>query len=801
MTTNLKRALLAAALLAMTAAPPVLRAQSRESRIGYVYPAGGRRGTTFKVSVGGQWFGREATPTFTGDGVSAKVLMAARVGRNLQGEEREAIRDHVIDLLDARIAEAEKEGHDVKLIRQRLGGMGLGRRRQKEGDEADKKDPVELPELPELLLMEEMGLRDLAYTARWMLDYRLRSKRQPNSQLSEVVLLEVTIDPDARPGNRELRLNGPSGMTNPVCFQVGTLPEVREEEEAEDPRRDAFLPPETVLDLPVLVNGQVMPGDIDRIRFNAGAGQKLVIRTHARELVPFLADAVPGWFQPTVALYGPDGDEVVFEDDFRFDPDPVILYEVETDGIHELKIRDSIYRGREDFVYRVAIGELPFITNMFPLGGREGAKTVATIEGWNLPVGHIELDTAPGGPAVRSTSLQEGDAVSNTVRYAVDSLEETTESEPNDDARKAQRIEATRVVNGRIDEPGDVDVFVLKGRKGQEIVVEASARRLWSPLDSLVRVTNAAGEVVAWNDDHMFKDGDLHPDMGTMTHHADSYLMATLPADGDYFVQIADARGQGGPAYAYRLRLGEPQPDYELRISSSCLNLPRNGATVVAVHALRKDGFDGPIDLGIVGEQEDLTMDGARIPARQDAVRFTVGCNWRRLQEPAVLQLQGVAQIEGRTVTRPVQPADDTMQAFLWRHLVPAEELLCCTGRGRWSPITGGLAEKGVVRIPAGGSTTVALTPQRSISNRTVSFALNDPPAGITLGAVKQDGQNISFEVAATEDVQAGLAGNLIVDVTVNIPEEKDARTGKVRPARSMPGGVLPAVPFEVVAP
>ena len=32
----------------------------------------------------------------------------------------------------------------------------------------------------------------------------------------------------------------------------------------------------------------------------------------------------------------------------------------------------AIYRGREDFVYRITIGELPFVTSIFPLGGRAG---------------------------------------------------------------------------------------------------------------------------------------------------------------------------------------------------------------------------------------------------------------------------------------------------------------------------------------------------------------------------------------------------------------------------------------------
>ena len=37
-----------------------------------------------------------------------------------------------------------------------------------------------------------------------------------------------------------------------------------------------------------------------------------------------------------------------------------------------IEINDAIYRGREDFVYRITIGELPFVTSIFPLGGPAG---------------------------------------------------------------------------------------------------------------------------------------------------------------------------------------------------------------------------------------------------------------------------------------------------------------------------------------------------------------------------------------------------------------------------------------------
>ena len=44
------------------------------------------------------------------------------------------------------------------------------------------------------------------------------------------------------------------------------------------------------------------------------------------------------------------------------------------DGEYIVEIKDAIYRGREDFVYRVAIGEFPFVTGVFPLGGPAGEQ-------------------------------------------------------------------------------------------------------------------------------------------------------------------------------------------------------------------------------------------------------------------------------------------------------------------------------------------------------------------------------------------------------------------------------------------
>ena len=118
-----------------------------------------------------------------------------------------------------------------------------------------------------------------------------------------------------------------------------------------------------------------------------------------------------------------------------------------------------------------------------------------------------------------------------------------------------------------------------------------TARRLDSPLDSLLRLTDAAGKELAVNDDFEDKGAAL------LTHQADSRIRVKLPAGGAYYLYLADTQGKGGPDYGYRLRISRPQPDFELRVTPASINA-RAGATVpVTVYALRRDDFAGEIAL------------------------------------------------------------------------------------------------------------------------------------------------------------------------------------------------------------
>jgi hypothetical protein len=53
-------------------------------------------------------------------------------------------------------------------------------------------------------------------------------------------------------------------------------------------------------------------------------------------------------------------------------------------------------------------------------------------------------------------------------------------------------------------------------------------------------------------------------------------------------------------------------------------------------------------------------------------------------EEPISLRLEGHAIIQGQKVVHPAVPAEDMMQAFIYRHLVPAKDLkVAVIGRGK----------------------------------------------------------------------------------------------------------------------
>lgn len=648
--------------------------------IGFVYPAGGQQGQTFQIRLGGQRIDGVDRAIVTGEGVEAKVV---KYYRKLNNQELTLMREQLRELQAEQKALQQKAQQAAKR-QQGNPQQAKGQQRQVQQVKAQpakvlpaKGQQANQPPKPVPLPPEKQKIMEA-------LQYRIGQyvNNPACAALSSIVVVEVTIAPDAKPGKREIRLVARQGVTNPMPFYVGQVPEV-----ARKPMKTWLLPilgkeqlaqrnrPEEEIEsritIPCTVNGQVAAGEVNRYRFDAKKGQQLVISTKARELVPYIADAVPGWFQPVITLFDADGNEVAYNDDFRFKPDPTLSCTIPKDGEYVLEVHDAIYRGREDFVYRITIGEQPFVTNIFPLGGRVGETTAVQTEGWNL--GDVEV-APPSADAKRGiyylTATTADGQVSNAVPFVLDWSPECLDEGPNDKPMIAQKVKLPITVNGRIDRQDDWDVFQFNGRAGETVVAEVLARRLDSPLDSMLKITDSKGRLLAMNDDH-FDVGS-----GANTHHADSYIMFTLPSDGVYYVHLGDTARCGGKEYAYRLRISRPRPDFELRAVPVNTGIRKNGATRFDVYAIRKDGFDRPIKLTLHNPPEGFQSWPVVIQPNQGKVSFNVKTTLASTAEPVSLQIKGQATIGDRVVTRTVIPAEDRMQAFLWRHLVPFEELM-----------------------------------------------------------------------------------------------------------------------------
>lgn len=451
-----------AGLLLLACSAGALQAQqSRDPEISYAYPPGAKAGSSITMTVGGQNLEGMTEGFVSGDGVQARIIKFTKpLPQKRVNEFRDVIAEHKKQAAEAMqtMEAAQMEPADASK-----------KNSKKPNAPKRNKEPDIAP------ILQEAGATDEEIRLfRIAQDQQRDRKRQENKQLTDEVTVQVDVAPDAAVGPRTLRLYGKNGLSNPVTVMVGNLPELSQPGATEP----ALKEPPTVT-FPLVLNGQVLPGQTDSYRFHAVRGELLVFVAQARDLIPYLADAVPGWFEPVLTILNASGVPVADAQSFRFAPDPVLAFDVKETGDYTLQIRDAVYRGREDFVYRITAGKIPFVTGIFPLGGRLGSHVDLAVDGWNLPVRRMPVDVSAEG-IQRLPRLANGFATMD-VSFAGGSLPEMLAPGPG----KTPTLPLPVAVNGRIEVPGQVAEFAVRGKKGEPLVAEVLARRLNSPLDSV----------------------------------------------------------------------------------------------------------------------------------------------------------------------------------------------------------------------------------------------------------------------------------------------------------------------------
>ncbi len=733
--------------------------------IGYVYPAGAQAGGEIDVTVGGLALGTTTGVRFSGGVLSATILKhRAPINGKLQNEIREMIQIEREKPAKSGVGSSggTKKGKGMKFLRDEEILQSIA---AKEGISQDVIDSF---------------LEDIAQ--------KRDPKHQQNAQLAERVTLRVKVPAHATTGRHELRLLGLTGLSNPLAFMVGKLPEVTESE----PNSSVAAATATAA-IPCVLNGQILPGDVDDFTFEARKGMKLTAAVAARDLTPYLADAVPGWFQANLLLLDSKGSEVAFNDSFEHRPDPLLCAAIPADGRYILQVTDSLNRGREDFVYRITLGEIPCLTEQYPLGGKIGTTVPVRVSGWNLRdyQAAIEVGDTPG-----SQLIPPRPPILGFMQFDAGVDPETVE--PDVDAPSAMKKSPgfPCVTNGIIRRPGEIDVYPLRFKAGQKVIAETRARRLGSPLDSMIRVLDPAGALVTSNDD---RDD---PESGLLTHHADSRVELTVPKDGIYQFAVSDTQSKGSRAHAYRLLITPPRPDFALRVVPSALNGRAGSLVPVTAHVVRRDGFTGEVTLDLVEAPAGYSLIGGKVPAGADSVELTLKIANDAAPGVCPLEVAGSADIGGKTIRHPGRAADDRMQAFFYRHLVPADALLACvTGNGknakpglamldRLQP----LCAKGVDL--SAGSTAIIKFPRPQGAKGELVFSLINPSSGITLTGNLRDGF-IELVFAAPPMMKPGPVGNLIVQVSAKT--QTTSSPDKPKKTNFVKLGVLPPIPCRII--
>jgi hypothetical protein len=728
-----------------------------EPSIGYVYPAGAQIGTSFEIIVGGQNLRGVKEAYFSTPDI--KIEEVIRVPK-LNTMEKKALIKELRTVFEKR----------------------YGRKKNIEKKNEDDEEKYKLPDHPLLKNFEEKTDEELKKIIEiFLTPFR---REQIKNSIQEKVIIRGKILENAKPGIYQLRLITALGMTNPLNFYISEFPEVKEKDDIPIfPILNTIFKKDEIFETPIVINGQIMAGDIDRFKFKAKKGQKLVFEVKGREIIPFMADAVPGWFQPVLIIYNQKGEEIIYSDEYYFNPDPVVFYEVEEDGVYEVEIRDALYRGREDFVYRLFIGEKPYITHIFPAGGEKYKKTIVSIYGWNLPTKKIELDTKYEENGVYKKDFNFNGISTNTILYMIDDLPEFFEKEPNDTLKEANEINLPIVINGIISKKGDIDIYKLRCKKGFKIAVDVYSRRLGYPCDTYICILDKNGKLLISNDDYIDKSFDL------ITHHSDSYIYYEIPEDGIYYIKIFDIQQNGGSEYIYRMRVSEAKPDFNILVYPSSLNIPRGGTIPFDIYVIRKDEFNGEIEVYLKDDIKGLKINGNKIPEGKNKLSLTITADLSFPQNKFFpIEIFGKAEINGKIVEKKAIPCDEMMQAFAYLHLVPSDVLFVFIRR-QFQSLTITLDnENGVIKIPSGENFKITGKIRGYKENEKIKFELKDPSDGITISDVEIEGDNVSFYINVDKKIKKGFKENMIIEVF------RETEKGQ-----KISSGFLPALSIEVI--
>lgn len=373
-------------------------------------------------------------------------------------------------------------------------------------------------------------------------------------------------------GEHRLRLRTTTGLSEARTFEVGPFPVVEEVEPNNEPAKAQPV------ELNTTITGVIKNEDVDCFAVAMKQGQRLSAEAEGIRLGRTLFDS-------RLAVLENNGTVLADVDDTWLGmQDPFISLVVPKDGTYIVRLREATYAGNDQCQYRLHIGTFPRPTTVFPLGGKAAEKLALTFfsEATGEFSREVQLPDSLGEKFGVFAEL-DGQPAPTPNWIRVSDFPNVLASGANHDREHATTApqQPPFAFNGILLTNLQEDWFQFPAVKDAKLDVSVFARRLRSPLDSVIEIFDSTGREIASNDDGA---------------GADSELKLTPPATTNYFVRIHDKLSQGGHDYAYRIEITPVKAGLEIKIpevarndtqSRQCIAVPRGNRFATLINAKR----------------------------------------------------------------------------------------------------------------------------------------------------------------------------------------------------------------------
>ena len=535
-------------------------------------------------------------------------------------------------------------------------------------------------------------------------DPRISAVRKPaDDSAAQTDQFLVKIDSACPPGIYEARAMTRLGLSSARAFSVGTLPE--------RVRTEPNTTPATALELKVnsICNATVTARNVDHYAFEAVKGRRIIVDCAAKGIDSKLA--------PVVIIADAAGNDLLVER-----RGGVLDFKVPADGRYLIKIHELTFQGGPTYFYRLVLRELPV-----------GAPIVRHPS--TRPVNSFSWPPA-GLPAEASAK----------------------EQEPNGSTAQAQKISLPCDIAGAFFPAADADYFEFQAKKGEQWWIEVASERFGLPTDPTIIVQHVAGQGSAATVTDVAELNDITSPVKVSSNgyaydgppynagSSDILGKLVIAQDGTHRLKLTDLFGgtRSDPRNIYRLVIRRAEPDFalvswalhmELRNGDrSALSKPltlRAGATMaLEVVAVRRDGFDGEIELVMDGLPTGVRATGLKIPAGKSRGIMLLTADATAGVPFAAVKFRGRATIDGKMVDRPCPLASMAWPiADAWGEN-PSPRLLAdvpvSAGLAESAPLTLSTTAKAPLQARAGEGLTIplALTRRGELSGGSVSLKI-----------------------------------------------------------------------------